>query len=63
MELQKHHQDFVNFLKSKSRASATVTAYSKDIEQLIAYLTTEGKSNWSEVTTENLQGFLNALSG
>ena len=63
MDLKKYHQDFTNFLKSKSRASATVTAYSKDIEQLIAYLTEEGKATWQEVTTENLQGFLNSLSG
>jgi site-specific recombinase XerD len=62
MALQKQHIDFISFLKSQSKASATITAYSKDIKQLIAYLESEQKATWGDVSTENLQGFLSSLS-
>lgn len=62
MTLQKQLDEFVKFLKSQTKASATVTAYSKDISQVIAYLEKEQKSSWDEATTADLQGFLDGLS-
>ncbi|MEK7127341.1 MAG: tyrosine-type recombinase/integrase [Patescibacteria group bacterium] len=62
MSLQKQLDEFVKFLKSQSRASATIIAYSKDISQIIAYLEKEQKTSWQEATTEDLQGFLDGLS-
>ena len=36
--LKDAHQQFIGHLKGKSRASATILAYGKDIEQLVSYL-------------------------
>ena len=60
--LQEAHQQFVEHLKGKSRASATILAYGKDIEQLITYLQGLGKQEASEVTLEDLRAFMEKLS-
>lgn len=62
MDIQKWQQEFVNSLKSRSRASATVTAYGQDINQLINYLEKQGVLNLKDVKKENLEGFLASLS-
>jgi len=54
---------FVNNLKAKKRASATILAYKKDIAQLIEFLTKEGKTSFSQVTTDDLKNFLKKLAG
>lgn len=56
------HQQFVGHLKGKNRASATILAYGKDIEQLVSYLSQQGKETPEDATTENLQQFMNKLS-
>lgn len=61
MTLRDAHQQFVGHLKGKSRASATILAYGKDIEQLVAYLMAQGKETPESVTTEDLRGFMNKL--
>ncbi len=53
---------FLEYLKSKSRATATVIAYGKDIGQLLEYLEQQGKSNLAEITTADLNGFLGKLA-
>ncbi len=58
-ELQKK---FVEYLKSKSRASATVIAYGKDINQVIDYLKKKGITSFTEATQEDLNGFLAELA-
>ncbi|MDO8514876.1 MAG: tyrosine-type recombinase/integrase [bacterium] len=63
MNLQKQLEDFIKFLKSQSKASATVIAYTKDISQVIAYLEKEQKTSWEQATTVDLQGFLTGLAG
>lgn len=62
MDLDKQINDFVNFLKSAHKASATVIAYRKDIAQLLDYLKKAGKSNLKDITTEDLNNFLASLS-
>ena len=62
MNLNDAQKLFVEELKSKSRSSATITAYGQDINQLIAYLATLGKSTWPEVETGDIQGYLGSLA-
>ena len=60
--LKDAHQQFVGHLKGKSRASATILAYGKDIDQLVSFLNSLGKQNAEDVTTEDLSTFMNKLS-
>jgi site-specific recombinase XerD len=60
--LRDAHQQFVGHLKGKSRASATILAYGKDIEQLVSYLSSQGKEDASAVSTQDLQTFMNKLA-
>lgn len=60
--LKDAHQQFVGHLKGKSRASATILAYGKDIEQLVSYLQSIDKIDPTTVTTEELQGFMQKLA-
>lgn len=55
------HGKFQEFLKSKNRASATILAYGKDIEQLIEFLRTLEKNNINEVSGADIQAFLTKL--
>ena len=61
MELEKYLDLFVDFLRSVKKASATVIAYRKDINQLIDYLKKAGRSNVAEVTSDDLNNFLALL--
>lgn len=60
--LRDAHQQFIGHLKGKSRASATILAYGKDIDQLVDYLQDIGKMDSTEVTTEDLQSFMDKLA-
>ena len=62
VSLKDAHQQFIGHLKGKSRASATILAYGKDIDQLVGYLKNQGKHEPIEVTTEDLQAFMNGLA-
>lgn len=55
--LEAAHKKFVNFLKNKGRAQATILAYRKDIEQLIDFL--EGKEilQATSVQAEHIEEF------
>lgn len=57
------HEKFQEFLKSKNRASATILAYGKDIEQLMEFLKTLEKNSISEVSGADIQAFLTKLQG
>lgn len=61
ISLNDAHQQFIGHLKGRSRASATILAYGKDIEQLVTFLASAGKKLTTEVTTEDLQGFMDKL--
>ena len=60
--LRDAHQQFIGHLKGRNRASATILAYGKDIEQLVSYLSELGQENPQEITTEDLQAFMNKLA-
>lgn len=49
---------FREFLKSKNKASATILAYGKDIDQLIAFLKTLKRNHIHEITSDDIQAFL-----
>lgn len=60
-KLQDAHREFINHLKSKKRTTATILAYGKDIEQLIAHLEKQQKVHVHEVTAEDIRSFLTGL--
>jgi site-specific recombinase XerD len=62
INLRDAHQQFIGHLKGRSRASATILAYGKDIEQLVTYLNGLSSENVEEVTIDNLQSFMNKLA-
>ncbi|MBI5451999.1 tyrosine-type recombinase/integrase [Candidatus Gottesmanbacteria bacterium] len=55
-------EQFVKYLTDNRRAHATILAYSKDIEQLVAFLSAMGKKAITEVEKADLEGFLKKLS-
>lgn len=56
------HQDFEQNLKDSGRATATILAYTKDIEQLIEYVSQTGKTSPSQITTADINAFKDYLS-
>lgn len=61
-KLEEAHKEFVEHLKGKKRASATILAYGKDIEQLIEFLKELQKAQVHEVTSEDIKSFLAKLN-
>src|SRR3990167_11185668 len=57
-KLQEAHKEFIEHLKGRKRASATILAYGKDIEQLIGFLQEISKAHVHEVTSDDIKGFL-----
>ncbi|MDD2822533.1 MAG: tyrosine-type recombinase/integrase [Candidatus Daviesbacteria bacterium] len=55
-------EQFIAFLKEKSRSSSTILAYGKDIEQLVTYLETQGATTPNQITPEMLQSFMQKLA-
>lgn len=53
---------FIDNLKSKNRASATVIAYAKDIEQLVDYIKRQNITMAHETTKAEIENFLAYLS-
>lgn len=62
LDLKTAHKQFVEYLTSRRRAHATIVAYSKDIEQLVAFLGNTGKKDITAVTREELEAFLKKLA-
>lgn len=62
ISLRDAHQQFIGHLKGRSRASATILAYGKDIEQLVSYLDSLTRQNVVDVTTQDLQSFMDKLA-
>lgn len=60
--LKDAHQQFIGHLKGKSRSTATILAYGKDVDQLVSYLQGLEKIEPNQVTTEDLQSFMEKLS-
>ncbi len=62
VEFASARQHFIKYLTDNRRAHATILAYSKDIEQLVAFLSDMGKKTIGDVGKEDLEGFLKKLS-
>lgn len=62
ISLSQAHQQFIGHLKGKSRASATILAYGKDIEQLVNFLQDQNKTEPVGVETSDLQTFMQKLA-
>src|SRR3989344_7874927 len=60
-KLSEAHKEFIDHLKGKKRASATVLAHGKDIEQLVQFLEELQKAHVHEPTAEDLKSFLAKL--
>jgi len=61
LELGLAREKFLEFLSQQRRASATILAYGKDIEQLISFLKDLGKKTVNEVEKADLEVFLAKL--
>lgn len=55
-------QQFIGHLQGRSRSSATILAYGKDVEQLVAFLKEQGWEDPARVETFHLQEFMNKLA-
>lgn len=53
---------FKSHLASQGRASATILAYSKDIEQLATFVAKSGKDNLAGITKEDIDAFKQSLA-
>lgn len=60
-KLDEAHKEFIEHLRGRKRASATVLAYGKDIEQLVGFLSELQKAHVHEVAAEDIRGFLAKL--
>lgn len=56
------HNNFVTELKKRNRASATILAYAKDIDQLIEFLAKKHLTELTQITTQEIESFKNYLS-
>lgn len=63
IRLRDAHSKFRDYLRSNRRASATILAYGKDIDQLIAFLEELKKEHIHEVSSVDIQAFLTSLQG
>ena len=59
--LRETHEKFLEYLKGKDRANATIIAYAKDIDQLIEHVEAAGKVSPTEVEKEDLTSFIKKL--
>lgn len=48
---------FINYLRQKGRANATILAYGKDIEQLDEFVNTQGKAFSADIDTNDIENF------
>lgn len=62
LDLKSAHTQFIQYLESRRRARATIVAYGKDIEQVIAFIANMGKKTIGEVTRDELEAFLKKLA-
>lgn len=62
IRLRDVHREFIEHLKSKEKAGATILAYGKDVDQLICFLEELKKAHLHEITGEDIQAFIARLS-
>lgn len=59
--MQSLKDQFIKYLQKNGRASATILAYAKDLDQLIVFLEKKGVTNVADVTTDHLEEFKTSL--
>jgi site-specific recombinase XerD len=59
--MQTQKQEFIKFLQKNGRATATVLAYAKDIDQLIEFLAKIGVTDIKNVEADHLEQFKQSL--
>lgn len=59
--MNSHKEQFIKYLEKNGRASATILAYNKDLDQLIEYLSKNNISRVEDITTDSLEGFKSEL--
>lgn len=62
VDISAAHKQFIQYLTNLKRAHATIVAYSKDIEQLIGFLSGLGKKTVENVDKTDLEAFLKKLA-
>lgn len=62
IRLRDVQQEFIEHLKSKEKAGATILAYGKDVDQLILFLEELKKAHVHEITSEDIQAFIVKLA-
>jgi len=60
--LETAQKKFLDFLQDRNRASATILAYGKDIEQLVAFLARKQIAQPGSVSQELVEGFKTSLA-
>jgi len=60
--MQTQKQDFIKYLQKNGRATATILAYSKDLDQLIAFLIKNNVHNIQDINETHLDKFKKELS-
>lgn len=62
MTLQESQQQFIESLRAKKRSESTIVAYSKDIDQLLVFMSKQGlPKECKELTTEVLTNYVDEL--
>lgn len=56
--IKKAQKSFIENIRDAGKSSSTILAYDKDLDQLISYLLTKGKTFVDEVTPEHLTDFI-----
>ena len=59
--LKDAHQKFIDHLKEKNRAHATVLAYGKDLDQLVEFLKELEKAHVAEISKDDIDAFMAKL--
>lgn len=62
IQLRPAHEQFKKYLKDKKHSNSTIVAYGKDVDQLVVYLEELKRAHVHEVTKEDIDGFLAALT-
>lgn len=61
LNLSDSQAKFTQFLQTQGKANATVIAYSKDIEQMNDFVSTQGRAFINEITSEDINQFKELL--
>lgn len=59
--MRSQKDQFIKYLQKNGRASATILAYAKDLDQLIVFLEAKGVNSINDVTTDHLEEFKQSL--